>query len=141
MSWFTNIFSSGASKLVESVGTAIDSLVTSDEERLQLKNELEAQINRFKEVQLQAQAQHDKELTARLKLDNENLITRLVRPISFLFILFLFALIVLFDGNIFDFKVNAEYIPVIQSLLLTMIGFYFGGRSFEKVTKAKNKND
>ncbi len=40
MSWFTNIFSSGVSGVIDSVGTAIDKLVTSDEEKMQLKNEL-----------------------------------------------------------------------------------------------------
>ena len=40
MSILTTLFSSGASAIVDSVGTAIDSLVTSDEERDKLKNEL-----------------------------------------------------------------------------------------------------
>lgn len=40
MSWLTDIFSSSASAIVDSVGTDIDKLVTSDEEKLQLKNEL-----------------------------------------------------------------------------------------------------
>ncbi len=40
MSWISDIFSSSASSIVDSVGTAIDKLVTSDEERLALQNEL-----------------------------------------------------------------------------------------------------
>lgn len=40
MSWLSEIFSSSASAIVDSVGNAIDKLVTSDAERLQLKNEL-----------------------------------------------------------------------------------------------------
>jgi hypothetical protein len=40
MSILSTIFSDGASKIVDSVGNAIDNLVTSDEEREKLKNEL-----------------------------------------------------------------------------------------------------
>jgi hypothetical protein len=40
MSWFSSILSGGVDKIVDSVGTAVDSIVTSDEERLILKNEL-----------------------------------------------------------------------------------------------------
>ncbi len=134
--WFTNIFSSGAASLVDSVGNAIDSLVTSDEERLQLKNELSAQINEFKERQLIAQSQYDKEITERWKSDNENIVTRLVRPLSFAFVLGLFAAIVLFDGNIGTFTINTAYIPVIEGLLYTMVIAYFGSRGMEKVTRS-----
>ena len=40
MSWLTDIFSSSASVMVDSVGAAVYKLITSDEEKLQLKNEL-----------------------------------------------------------------------------------------------------
>jgi len=40
MSWFTNMLSGGVDKIVDSVGTAVDSIVTNDEERLILRNEL-----------------------------------------------------------------------------------------------------
>lgn len=43
MKWLTDLFSAGASTLVDSVGNAIDNIVTSDEERMQLQNAL-AQI-------------------------------------------------------------------------------------------------
>jgi hypothetical protein len=40
MSFLTDLFSSGASSLVTAVGDAIDKNVTSDEEKMQLENEL-----------------------------------------------------------------------------------------------------
>ena len=40
MSWFSNIFSSTVGTVIDSVGNAIDKLVTSDAEKLQLHNEL-----------------------------------------------------------------------------------------------------
>ena len=40
MEFFRNMFTASASAIVDSVGNAIDKLVTSDAEKLQLKNEL-----------------------------------------------------------------------------------------------------
>ena len=51
MSWFTDLFSGGVAKVVDSVGNAIDKLTTSDEEKQKLKIELEKELNRFKECQ------------------------------------------------------------------------------------------
>jgi len=76
-----------------------------------------------------------KEVTSRLKSDNEHTITRLIRPLSYgmMFILFLSA--VFLDGNIGEFKIKDVYIPVIETLFSTMTIFYFGSRGIEKVIK------
>ena len=66
---------------------------------------------------------------------NEHTITRLVRPASFVFVLSLFAVVVLFDGNLGGFQVNPAYIPVIEGLLYTMVVAYFGSRGAEKITR------
>lgn len=50
MSILTNILSGGTAKLVESVGNAVDNLITSKEEKEQLKIELEKEINRHNET-------------------------------------------------------------------------------------------
>ncbi len=140
MSWFTNLFTSGAEKVVDSISDGLDSLFTSDEERLQARLLVEKEVNRYKEVLLQAQSQYDKEITERWKSDNENFLTRLVRPLSFSAVLVLFFIIVLFDGNIGEFTINAAYIPVIEGLLYTMVIAYFGSRGMEKTVKTiKNK--
>lgn len=135
MGILSNIFSSGASELVKEVGAAVDNLVTSDEERLLLKNELnkiasESQIKN-KELDLKFA-----QVTAeQWKSDNEAAITRLVRPVAYLLIISLFILIVLFDGNLGSFKINIAYVPVIEGLMQTMTVAYFGLRTGEKITK------
>ena len=53
---------------MDSLGTAIDKLVTSDEERKQLKVALEKEMNGFKEAQLAAMADYDKEITQRMQM-------------------------------------------------------------------------
>mgnify|MGYP005850982737 CR=1 FL=1 len=79
------------------------------------------------------------ELTKRLQSDNEHPITRLVRPITYAFILLNMALLMYFDGNIGDFTVDAEWKPIIKNLAQVMTIFYFGSRGIEKVFKTLNK--
>ena len=139
MSWLSDIFSSTASSVVDSIGNAIDKNITSDEEKLQLKNEL---------IKIKLEASHkaeeqalelDKQITERWKSDNENALTRLVRPAAYAWVMFLFSLVVLLDGNLtvgtFTFKVAEAYIPVIETLLVTMTFAYFGSRGVEKVVR------
>ena len=133
MSWLTDIFSSSASAIVDSVGNAIDKLVTSDEEKLQLKNEL---VKIQLEATLKANEQANEaeaQITERWKSDNEHLITRLVRPLSYAWVILLFSVVIIGDTN-WGFSVKDAYIPVIETLLVTMTVAYFGGRSFEKVS-------
>ena len=135
MSWFSNLFSEGAAKVTDSISKGLDSLFTSDEERLQAKILIEKEINTFKVAQLSALAQYDKEVTKRWTSDNEHFITRMVRPLSFIFVQILFGSIVLLDGNMGEFSVKEAYIPVIEGLMLTMTIAYFGSRGAEKVFK------
>ena len=135
MSWLSEIFSSTASSVVDSVGTAIDKLVTSDEEKLQLKNEL-VRIKLEADVKAEEQAfQLDQEITKRWESDNEHTVTRLVRPVAYAWMMFLFSAVMIADGNLFGFKVAEVYIPVIQALLITMTIAYFGSRGAEKIIK------
>lgn len=138
MSWFQSIITGGVDKVVDSVATGLDNLFTSDEEKLILKNELEKIRNQMKLEQLQLAQEQEKEITKRWISDNENIITRLVRPLSFSFVLILFGAIILTDGNIGEFKINTAYIPVIETLLTTMVIAYFGSRGMEKVTNSVN---
>lgn len=134
MSWLSEIFSSSASAIVDSVGNAIDKLVTSDEERLQLKNELvKIQLDATLKANDQAN-EAEAQITERWKSDNEHVITRLVRPISFGWVIMLFSVVIIGDTN-WGFTVKDAYIPVIETLLVTMTVAYYGGRSFEKFKK------
>jgi cation transport ATPase len=135
MNWLTSLFSSGASVVIDSVGKAIDNLVTSDEEKLKLKNELASEMNKFTLDMESKSNEFEQEITKRWTSDNENLVTRLVRPISYVFVLVVFAVILFTDGNIGEFKINESYIPVIETLLATMTVAYFGSRGIEKSIK------
>lgn len=133
MSWLSEIFSSSAGAIVDSVGSAIDKLVTSDSERLELKNEL---VKIQLEATLKANEQANEaeaQITERWKSDNEHLVTRLVRPLSFAWVIVLFSVVIMGDSN-WGFSVKDAYIPVLETLLVTMVVAYFGSRGAEKVT-------
>ena len=76
-----------------------------------------------------------KEATERLRIDSEHSITRLVRPVTYMFFSIVFFSLVFFDGNIGDFTVNKAYVPVIETIFSTMTVFYFSSRGFEKIAK------
>lgn len=133
------IFSNSVSEVVDGVGSTIDKLFTSDEERMKAQALLDEIKNKSKEIDLE----FNKQITERWKSDNEHFITRLVRPVSFAFMILVFAIISFMDGNIGAFKVNASYIPLYENLLITMTVAYFGARTYEKHSKNKHlgKND
>lgn len=134
MSWLSELFSSSVAGVVDSVGNAIDKLVTSDEEKLAMKNEL---------IKIQAEAvqkaedqslKAEEEITKRWTSDNEHIITRLVRPISYAWVVILFSVVMIGD-NAFGINVKEAYIPVLETLLTTMTVAYFGSRGVEKGIK------
>lgn len=142
MNWLADIFSGGAAKLVDSVGVAVDRLVTSDQERIELKNALEAEMNRFKEAHLKSISDYDKEITTRHANDmkSDSWLSKSVRPIV---LLFMTATIMgLAYSTIFILPPEAvemvePWLDLFKVLMVTIYAFYFGSRGFEKVNSMK----
>jgi len=143
MSWFSDLISGGVDKIIDSTGKAIDSIVTSDEERLRLQNELLA-------IQLKAKADSEAlaanteaklegELTERLKSDmsSDEPLAKKVRPASLIYLLIVVSILAVTDGNLsydtWHFTVGTDYIELFKALLLMVFGFYFGSRGLEKI--------
>lgn len=135
MNEILKLFGSGIDNVIDSVGNTLDKLITSDEERKILQNELE-------EIRLNAKLSAtdksialEKEITSRWKIDKDNVITRNIRPLVVFWSYFLFTLVLLFDGNIGQFHINSAYIPMLQTILVTVTIAYFGSRGIEKTSK------
>lgn len=124
------IFSLITGSLINDIGKVVDNLHTSEEERLEAKQKLSELI---KEADEKAQ----NEVTARWEYDtkNGNFLTRSIRPLVLIFLTAMFTLLAFTDGNIGGFKVQEEYIPIFQTLLITVYGAYFVGRTYEKTKK------
>lgn len=134
MSWFSSIFSSGIDKVVDSVSNGLDKLFTSDEEKLILANKKLEIENQVKLAMEQFLLDNEKEITERWKSDNEHIITRLVRPLSYAWVVVLFSVVMIGD-NALGLHVKDAYIPVLETLLTTMTVAYFGSRGIEKGIK------
>lgn len=140
MSWLTELFSSSVAVVVEKTGEAIDRLITSDEERLRLQNELtKIQL----QAQLDAQKQADnvevrleEEVTKRWQADSsgDDPLAKKVRPGSLVFLLLSMTFFVAVDSTTyFEFDIKEAYISLYETLLLLVFAAYFGGRSLEKI--------
>lgn len=140
MSWLSEIFSSSVGEVVGKVGEAIDSLVTSDEEKLKLANELkQIEVNAVLKSQ-ELDVQFDQELTKRLQADmaSDSWLSKNIRPLTLIFILVMYSLLSISSG--FEFKVTQAYIELLGQWGMLIMSFYFGGRSLEKIVSvAKGK--
>ena len=130
MSIITKIFSAGAGDLVKSVGGVIDNLHTSKEEKL----EAEKQI---KEMIMGYEAEMQKQVTERWKVDmqSDSWLIKNIRTLVLIFLCVSTVLLIFIDAGVIHFEVKASWVDLLQLVLITVIGAYFGGRSFEKVKK------
>ena len=124
------IFSSGAADLVKGVGNVIDSLHTSGEEKL-------AAENKIKELIANYEVEMEKNITSRWKADmnSDSWLSKNVRPLVLIFLVICTMLLIFVDAGKLNFNVKDSYIDLLQLVLITVIGAYFGGRSLEKVKK------
>ena len=116
--------------VVEKVGNVIDNLTTSDEERLAARKAI-------KEVMMEAESRAQEQVTRRWEADmkSDNWLSKNIRPLICIFLTAIFVVLSVFDGNIGDFVIQESYIPIYQTLLITVYGAYFAGRSIEKIRK------
>ena len=124
------IFSSGATELVKEVGTVVDDLVTTEEEKLEAKRKLQNMIMNY-ESELQ------KEVTTRWTQDmnRDSWLSKNIRPMVLIFLVVSTVVLIFIDGGVIDFHVDSNWINLLQLTLLTVISAYFGGRSWEKVKR------
>ena len=115
---------------IKDVGNIIDNLHTSKEEKAEAKQKLE-QI--LAEAEQAAQAQVSARWEADLK--HGSWLSKNIRPLTLIFLTAIFTILSIFDGNIGEFTISEAYVPVYQTLLMTVYAAYFAGRSIEKVKK------
>ncbi len=119
--------------LIKEIGSVIDSLTTTKEEKLEIKKQLQVILEK-------AEANAQVEVTARWKSDmsSDSFLSKNIRPMVLIYLTFIFSVLAFADGNIGHFKIATEYIPIFQTLLVTVYGAYFVGRSWEKSRKIIN---
>ena len=122
--------------VIKDVGDVIDKLTTTDEERLEAKKQIQ-QI--LKDADAEAQEQVSKRWEADMKSDS--FLSKNIRPLVLIYLTFIFSVLAFFDGNIGEFEIAEEYIPIFQTLVVTVYGAYFVGRTWEKAKSISNNKD
>ena len=124
------IFSSGATELVKGVGGVLDNLTTSKEEKLEAEQKI-------KELVANYEVEMEKNITSRWEADlkSDSWLSKNVRPLTLVFLIVCTMLLIFIDAGAINFNVKDSYVDLLQLVLITVIGAYFGGRSLEKVKK------
>ena len=132
MSILGTIFSGGAKDLVEGVGGVIDNLHTSKEEKLEAEQKIKELIANY-EIEM------EKNITDRWKADmnSDSWLSKNIRPLVLAFLVICTVLMIFIDAGSINFVVEQKWTDLLQLVLITVIGAYFGGRSFEKAKKVK----
>ena len=127
MGILTNLFSGGAADLVKGVGGVIDNLHTSKEEKLAAEQQIKQLVSDY-------ETKMEQNITDRWSADmnSDSWLSKNVRPLVLIFLVVCTVLMILIDAGSIDFVVESKWTDLLQLVLITVIGAYFGGRSFEK---------
>ena len=125
-----NLLSGGAAELVKGVGGVIDDLHTSGEEKLEAERKI-------KELVANYEVEMEKNITSRWEADlkSDSWLSKNVRPLVLVFLIVCTMLLIFIDAGALEFEVKSSWVDLLQLVLITVIGAYFGGRSLEKVKK------
>ena len=124
------LFSGGAAELIKGIGGVVDNLHTSKEEKLAAELKIKQLISDY-EVEI------EKNITSRWQADlkSDSWLSKNVRPLVLIFLIVCTMLLIFIDAGALNFEVKSSWVDLLQLVLITVIGAYFGGRSLEKVKK------
>jgi len=130
MNILSKVFSAGAGDLIKNVGGVIDNLHTSKEEKLEAEQKIKDMIMGY-------EAEMQKQVTERWGMDmkSDSWLSKNIRPLVLMFLVISTVLMIFIDAGAITFEVKDTWVDLLQLVLITVIGAYFGGRSFEKVKK------
>ena len=131
MSILKKIFSGGAKELVEGVGGVLDNLTTTKEEKLEAKHKIQKLVSDY-------ETKMEQNITDRWKADmnSDSWLSKNVRPLVLIFLVVSTVLMIFIDAGTIAFEVEAKWTDLLQLVLITVIGAYFGGRTMEKRKKS-----
>lgn len=127
----SKIFGDAGGNVVDKLASVADKFIRTKDEKAEFEKEMT-------QIFIEAESQMQKNVTERWKADLEhgNWLTRSVRPLVLIFLIVATVLMIFIDSGSIKFDVDQKWTDLLQLVLITVIGAYFGGRSFEKF---KNK--
>ena len=126
----SKLFGNAGGSVVDKLAGVADRFIRTKDE----KAEFEKQMT---EIFIKAEAEMQKNVTERWQADLQhgNWLTRSVRPLVLIFLIVSTVLMVFIDSGSIAFEVEEKWTDLLQLVLITVIGAYFGGRSVEKLRK------
>ena len=130
MGILSKVLSGGAADLIKNVGGVLDNLTTSKDEKLEAERKV-------KELVANYEIEMEKNITSRWEADlkSDSWLSKNVRPMVLIFLIVCTMLLIFIDAGTINFNVKDSYVDLLQLVLITVIGAYFGGRSLEKIKK------
>ena len=108
----------------------VDRLVQTKEEKHKANQEIQQLFQSF-EIEMQ------KNTTERWKYDStsDSWLSKNIRPLVLLILVISTILLVFIDAGKISFEVKESWVDLLQIVLITVIGAYFGSRGLEKYSK------
>ena len=128
------LFGNAGGSVIDKISGVVDKFVHTKDEKAAFEKEMT-------KILIDAEAAMQKNVTERWKADLEhgNWLTRSVRPLVLVFLIISTVIMVFVDSGSITFNVEQKWTDLLQLVLMTTIGAYFGGRSVEKFNQFKNK--
>ena len=124
------IFGGAAGGVAEKLSNIIAKHTFSKEDKARFENEMA-------KVFLEAESEMQKNVTERWKTDmsSNSWLSKNVRPMVLIFLVVSTVLMVFIDAGVISFDLKDSHTDLLQMVLLTCIGAYFGGHSYEKIKR------
>ena len=124
------LFGATGGNIAEKISDIIDKHTFSKIEKAQFEKDMA-------EVWIKAEDDIQKNVTERWKTDmnSDSWLSKNVRPLVLIFLVVSTVLIVFIDAGFINFEVKDNWVDLLQMVLITVIGAYFGGRSYEKIKR------
>ena len=92
---------------------------------------------KLKQIVLDHEAKMEQNITDRWSADmnSDSWLSKNVRPLILIFLVVSTVLMIFIDAGTINFTVEAKWTDLLQLVLITVIGAYFGGRTMEKRKK------
>ena len=130
MNWITKIFGGAAGDVADKVAGIADRFIQTKDEKAAFEMEME-------KLFITAEAEMQKNVTERWQSDmnSDSWLSKNVRPMVLIFLVVCTVLMIFIDAGSIHFQVEEKWTDLLQLVLITVIGAYFGGRSYEKIKK------
>ena len=112
------------------IANIVDRFVQTNEEKHKANQEIQQLFQSF-EIEMQ------KNTTERWKYDStsDSWLSKNIRPLVLLILVISTILLVFIDAGKISFEVKESWVDLLQIVLITVIGAYFGSRGLEKYSK------